>query len=112
MKTRKCYKIGGKNDEMKESDVVIDLLATVRYNIKKYGGLLDIQNLDFKGNSCPDKLVKLFIDIMGLDEEEKQIDKEKNANEFTKDIVSQIKKDKKGGYKNKRNKTQKPRKKK
>ena len=49
---------------------------------------------------------------MGLDEEEKQVEKDKNANILTKDIITQIKEDKKGGRKNKRNKTRKPRKKK
>lgn len=112
MKTRKCYKIGGKNNEIKEKDVVIDLLATVIHNRKKYGGLFDIQNIDFNKNSCPDKVIRLIIDIMGLDEEEKQVEKDKNANILTKDIITQIKEDKKGGRKNKRNKTRKPRKKK
>ena len=65
MKPRKYKKYGGQANEDKKADerteeelIVVDLLESLNYNLKKYKYLFDLNN---STSGCPDKLLKIIL---------------------------------------------------
>ena len=105
MKTRKYKKRGGKPGEETEEEIVIDHIATLRYNMNKYG------KLDPTGiGTCPTEIIKLFlgeIDEEDKDEEASAVEKKKNKEEAKELASGAVKKllSKNGGRRKKKRKT-------
>ena len=83
MKPRKYKKYGGQANEDKKADerteeelIVVDLLESLNYNLKKYKYLFDLNN---STSGCPDKLLKI---ILGeIDDEDNNAEKKRLQNE-------------------------------